>query len=326
MSTFRALLVSEANAAAAPAELTREQLPAGDTLIRVEYSSLNYKDGLALTGKPGVIRSYPMVPGIDLCGVVEESAGFAAGTRVVVTGNGLSESHWGGYAQYARVPAGFCVALPPAFTAVQAMAIGTAGFTAMQCVLALEAHGVKPGGKPVVVTGAAGGVGSVAVALLAKLGHAVTASTGRAETHNYLRSLGATEIVDRAVLGAAAKKPLEAERWAGAVDSVGGDTLAGVLRTVAYGGCVAACGLAGGAGLTTTVLPFILRGVTLAGIDSVRAPLTERQRVWTRLSSDLATTLLDAMTEVHPLSNALELGGQILAGQVRGRVVLDVNR
>jgi acrylyl-CoA reductase (NADPH) len=329
MSKFRALLATQADGKTQVAfqEIELDQIPAGEVLIQVQYSSLNYKDGLCVTGKPGVMRSFPMVPGIDLAGKVVESSNpeFVAGDSVVLTGGGLAETSWGGYAAYARVKTDYLVNLPAGLSAKQAMAIGTAGFTAMQCVIALEKHGVKPGGKEVAVTGAAGGVGSVAVAVLAKLGYRVVASTGRAETHDYLKSLGASEIVDRSLFAAESKRPLESERFAGAIDTVGGSTLAGVLRSIAYRGTVAACGLAGGTQLPTTVLPFILRGVTLAGVDSVRAPQSERAEVWSRLAGDLPVQLLDSMTEVQPLSNVVSLGEKILAGGVRGRVVIDVN-
>ncbi len=308
-------------------QLKREELPAGDVLIRVAYSSLNYKDGLAVCLKPGVVRSYPMVPGIDLAGTVVESASpdFTAGQEVVVTGCGTSETIWGGYAQMARMKAEHVVPLPAGMSLKQAMGVGTAGFTAMQSVMALEAHGLKPGGKPVVVTGAAGGVGSVAVAILAKLGYQAVASSGRAEMAGYLKALGAVEVIDRAVLAAASPKPMEAEKFAGAVDSVGGDTLAGVLRMLAAGGSVAACGLAGGPKLATTVFPFILRGVNLLGIDSVRVNNAGRRAVWQRVVADLPLGKLDSMITVQPLSGIQELGARILAGQTRGRVVVDVN-
>jgi acrylyl-CoA reductase (NADPH) len=330
MSNFRALVANQAEGKTQVAfqDLSLDQLPAGDVLVKVAYSSLNYKDGLCVTGKPGVMRSFPMVPGIDLAGTVVESSSpeFVEGDSVVLTGGGLSETQWGGYAGYARVRKDFLVDLPPGMTLKQSMAIGTAGFTAMQCVMALEKHGVHPGGKEVAVTGAAGGVGSVAVAILAKLGYRVVASSGRAEMHEYLKSLGATEVVDRAMFAAESKRPLESERFAGAVDTVGGSTLAGVLRSIAYRGAIAACGLAGGTSLPTTVLPFILRGVTLTGIDSARAPQAERADVWSRLAGDLSLELLDTMTELKPLSDIVALGDQILNGKIRGRVVIDVNQ
>ena len=308
-------------------ELPVSSLAAHDVLIRVAYSSLNYKDGLAVTGKPGVIRSFPMVPGIDLAGTVEESQSpeFQPGDKVVVTGCGTSETVWGGYAQLARLKAEWIVPLPPGLTLTQAMAVGTAGFTAMQAVMALESRGLKPGGRDVVVTGAGGGVGSVAVAILARLGYRVVASTGRAEIHEYLQGLGAREVIDRAVLATPSKRPIETERWGGAIDSVGGETLAGLLRTMAAGSAVAACGVAGGAAVNTTVFPFILRGVSLLGIDSVRASNAQRRAIWGRVTTDLPLDRLDSLTQVAPLSGVFDLGAEILAGKVRGRTVLDVN-
>lgn len=307
-------------------EIERDALPAGEVLIRVLYSSLNYKDGLAVTGKPGVIRKYPMVPGVDLAGVVEESTSPAwkAGDSVVVTGCGLSETIWGGYAEFARLDARHLIKLPESLTPRQAMGIGTAGFTAMQCAIALERHGVKPESGDVVVTGAAGGVGSVAIAILAKLGYRVCASTGRSELASYLRSLGAAEIVDRSTLSAPSKRPMDSERWAGAIDTVGGETLAGTIRTLKIGGSVAACGLAGGAALNTTVYPFILRGVNLLGINSVTVPREERLEIWRRLARDLPLPLLDSMIEEVPLDRVIEAGEKILAGAVRGRTVIRV--
>ena len=329
MTPFKGLLVTQQDGkfSAAIQQIEPTALPPGEVLIRVAYSSLNYKDGLAVTGKPGVIRKYPMIPGVDLAGSVEESASanFNKGDAVVVTGCGTAETLWGGYAQYARLDAEHLVPLPKGFTPAQAMGIGTAGFTAMQSVMALEGHGLKPGEREVLVTGAAGGVGSVAVAILTKLGYKVVASSGRAELHDYLRGLGAAEIVDRNVTAAPSKRPLDTERWAAAIDNVGGDTLAGVLRSVAIGGSIASCGLAGGAALTTTVFPFILRGVNLLGIDSVRVPNARRREIWARLAHDLPTNLLDRIIQVKPLSEVFELGEQILAGKVRGRTVIDVN-
>ncbi len=329
MDRFNAFLIRQADGkfTAGFEELTSAELPAGEVLIRVAYSSLNYKDGLAVCLKPGVVRSYPMVPGIDLAGTVVESASaeFQPGDSVVVTGCGTSETIWGGYAQMARMKAEHVVALPAGLTLAQAMGVGTAGFTAMQSVMALEAHGLKPGGKPVVVTGAAGGVGSVAIAILAKLGYKVAASSGRSELKPYLESLGAAEVIDRAVLAAASPKPMESEKYSGAIDSVGGDTLAGVLRMLSAGASVAACGLAGGPKLATTVFPFILRGVNLLGIDSVHVDNAGRRAVWARVASGLPVAQLDAMMAVEPLSRIQELGASILAGQTRGRVVIDVN-
>jgi acrylyl-CoA reductase (NADPH) len=329
MTPFQALLVTQTDGKfdAAIQKLQPEALPPGEILIRIAYSSLNYKDGLAVTGKPGVIRKYPMVPGVDLAGTVEESSSpnFKAGDKVVVTGCGTSETLWGGYSQYARLAAEYVVPLPSGFNLQQAMGIGTAGFTAMQSVVALEEHGLKPGGREVVVTGAGGGVGSVAIAILGKLGYKVVASSGRTELHDYLRGLGATDIIDRNVLSAPSKRPLDSERWAAGIDTVGGDTLAGLLRSVVIGGSVAACGVAGGAALNTSVFPFILRGVNLLGIDSVRVPNQRRREIWARLTRDLPTNLLDGMIQVKPLAEVFQLGEQILAGQVRGRTVIDVN-
>ncbi len=294
--------------------------------MRIQYSSLNYKDGLAVTGKPGVIRTYPMVPGIDFAGIVEESASaeFKPGDEVVITGCGTGETMWGGYAEFARLDAKNIVPLPRGMTLKQAMGIGTAGFTAMQSTIALERHGLKPGGREVLVTGAAGGVGSVAIAILANRGYKVAASTGRPEQHEYLRSLGASTIVDRAELSATSKRPLETERWAAAIDSVGGDTLATVLRTVEAHGSVAACGLAGGSALITTVFPFILRGVNLLGIDSPKVDKPERLEIWARLATDLPLDKLDAMIQVRPLAEVFAAGEEILAGKIRGRVVIEI--
>lgn len=324
MTTFRAVLITQDSQQLT--QVDRSQLPPGEVLVRIQYSSLNYKDGLAVTGKPGVIRAYPMVPGIDFAGVVEESsnAEFKPGDPVVITGCGTGETMWGGYAEYARLDARNMVPLPKGMTLKQTMAIGTAGFTAMQSVIALEGHGLKPGGREVLVTGAAGGVGSTAVAILAKLGYKVAASTGRPEQHEYLKSLGATTIVDRAELATTSKRPLEAERWSAAIDSVGGDTLATVLRTVETHGSVAACGLAGGSALNTTVFPFILRGVTLIGIDSPKVDKAGRLEIWSRLSTDLPLDKLDAMTQVRPLTEVFAAGEEILAGKVRGRVVVEI--
>ena len=328
MPTFKALLAIQdaGKFHASIQQLDLESLPPGEVTIRVKYSSLNYKDGLAVTGRPGVIRKFPMVPGIDLAGVVEESSSpeWKPGDEVVVTGFGLSETLWGGYAELARLDARLLVPLPKGLTLKQAMAIGTAGFTAMQCVIALERHAVKPGTGDVLVTGAAGGVGSIAVAVLAKLGYRVFASTGRAQLGDYLRSLGAAEIVDRAALAAPSQRPMESERWAGAVDCVGGETLATIIRALRARGSVASCGLAGGTALNTTVLPFILRGVNLLGINSVYVSRDERLEVWGRLARDLPLGLLDQMTEEAPLENIFELGEQILAGKIRGRTVIRI--
>jgi acrylyl-CoA reductase (NADPH) len=330
MSTYNAFLVTKTapDFAAGFQQLTPKDFPAGEVLIRVAYSSLNYKDGLAVTGKPGVIRQAPMVPGIDLAGVVEESASpqFKKGDEVVVTGCGTAEWLWGGYAQLARLNADVIVPLPKGMTLKQAMGVGTAGFTAMQSVMELERHGLTPGGREVLVTGAGGGVGSVSVAILAKLGYKVVASSGRAELAPYLKELGAADVIDRSVLSAPSKRPMESERWGGVIDSVGGDTLAGAFRTAAIGSYIAVCGLAGGASLNTTVYPFILRGVSLLGIDSVRPSNARRREIWSRLLQDLSRPLLDSMIEEHPLSHIQKLGELILAGQTRGRMVIDVNR
>jgi acrylyl-CoA reductase (NADPH) len=309
-------------------EISIGELPAGDVLVKVAYSSLNYKDGLAVTGRGKVIRQFPMVPGIDLAGVVEQSSSsaFQPGDAVVATGWGLGEQHWGGYAQYARVNAGWLVPLPAGFSLEQSMAIGTAGFTAMLCVMALEEHGLTPAAsKPVVVSGAAGGVGSVAVALLASRGYKVTAITGRKEAHDYLRSLGAAEILDRTEVATGSTRPLEKERWSGAVDTVGGEMLAGILRTLSYGASAAACGLAGRGNLPTSVFPFILRNVSLLGVDSVMCPAERRRAAWARLAAELQPGKLDSMTQVVPLGDIPAWSVRILDGQVRGRVVVDVS-
>jgi acrylyl-CoA reductase (NADPH) len=326
--TFRALLLEQSagGVQASLRDLPRSALPEGDVLVAIAYSDLNYKDGLALTGQGRVVRAYPMVPGIDFAGTVVESrsAAYQPGDAVVLTGWGAGEWHWGGYATMARVKADWLVPLPAGLSLQQAMAIGTAGFTAMLCVMALEEHGLQSVTREVLVTGAAGGVGSIAVALLANLGYNVTASTGRAEAHGYLRELGARQFVDRAELTAPGK-PLESERWGASVDTVGGDVLAGVLRAMAANTSVAACGNAGGAALNTTVFPFILRGVNLLGINSVAVPTERRIAAWERLARDLPAAALDRMTRVVPLAAVPGLAGEILAGRVQGRVVIDVN-
>ncbi|MEI9888310.1 MAG: MDR family oxidoreductase [Rhizomicrobium sp.] len=305
-------------------ELTPDDLMPGDVTVAVSHSTVNYKDGLALTGRSPVVRKFPMIPGIDLAGTVERSANpeFKPGDKVVLNGFGLSETHYGGYAELARVKGDWLVPLPSAFTPAQAMAIGTAGYTAMLCVLALEDADVKPGSK-VVVTGAAGGVGSVAVSLLAKLGYHVIASTGRPEEEAYLKDLGAAEILPRAELSGEPRM-LGKERWAGAVDSVGSKTLANVIASTAYGGAVAACGLAAGLDLPTSVAPFILRGVSLLGIDSVQMPKPRRIQAWDRLASDLDVGKLAAMTKTIPLSGVRQAAEDILAGKVRGRLVVEI--
>jgi acrylyl-CoA reductase (NADPH) len=308
-------------------KLDETQLPAGDVTVRVEYSTLNYKDALAITGKGPVVRRFPMVPGIDFAGTVEHSDNLAyqSGDRVVLNGWGVGEAHWGGLAQLARVKADWLIPLPGALTARQAMAVGTAGYTAMLCVMALERHGIAPGDGEILVTGAAGGVGSVAVALLSKLGFRVAAMTGRPAEADFLMQLGAAEILDRAAF-AGVGKPLTKERWAGAIDVVGSHTLANVCASLRYGGVVAACGLAGGMDFPATVAPFILRGVTLAGIDSVMRPRADRVEAWRRLSRDLEIKTLELLVEEISLAQSLERAGSFLEGQVRGRIVVDVNR
>jgi acrylyl-CoA reductase (NADPH) len=300
--------------------------PAGEVRVRVLYSSLNYKDALAMTGTPGVVRSYPMVPGIDLAGVVEESSceSFAIGDPVIAVGCGLGERYWGGYATTAWLRPEWLVPLPAAFTLTDAMTIGTAGFTAMQCVDALERWGIHKDG-PIAVTGAAGGVGSIAIALLAASGYQAIASTGRTEESDYLRALGASEVIHREELQRSSHRPMESERWAGAVDTVGGDTLAGILRTLRHGGAVAACGLAGGAQLHTTVYPFILRGVSLLGINSVEVSNVERRRIWDSLAARMPAGVLRSMQSMISLEQVPEWARKILAGRVRGRVVVGVS-
>lgn len=327
--TFKAIVAEEVDGKvrASLKDLTTNDLPPGDVTVRVAYSTLNYKDGLAVTGRAKIARRFPMVCGIDLAGTVEESQNpeYKPGDRVLITGWGLSETHWGGYSQKQRVKAEWLIPVPEPLSLKQAMAIGTAGFTSMLCVMALEHLGVAPGAQPVIVTGAAGGVGGVAVALLARLRYAVAASTGRPELRDYLTSLGATDIVERATLAQPSGRPLDPERWAGGVDTVGGEVLASVLRGTRYGGAVAACGLAGGATLPTTVYPFILRGVSLLGIDSVMCPKPKRVAAWQRLVRDLPLDKLDAMTVVEPMTKVPVLAEEILKGQIRGRVVIDVN-
>jgi acrylyl-CoA reductase (NADPH) len=308
-------------------KLDESQLPPGDVTVRVEYSTLNYKDALAISGKGPVVRHFPLVPGIDFAGVVEESSSpaYKSGDKVLLNGWGVGETHWGGLAQLARVKADWLIPLPGALTARQAMAVGTAGYTAMLSVMALERHGVTPDDGEILVTGAAGGVGSVAVALLSKLGFRVAAMTGRASESDFLRELGATEILDRAPY-AGAGKPLAKERWAAAIDVVGSHTLANVCAALRYGGVVAACGLAGGMDFPGTVAPFILRGITLAGIDSVMRPRADRVEAWRRLSRDLEVHKLELLAEEISLAEALERAGLFVEGRIRGRIVVDVNR
>ncbi len=328
--TFRALVVDEeeqGQVSQSVVELAEDRLPDGDVTVAVEYSTLNYKDGLCLTGKGGLVRKYPHVPGIDFAGTVESSDNpkFKPGDKVVLTGWRVGEVWWGGYSQKARVKADWLVGLPEGLDTRQAMAVGTAGFTSMLAVMALEKQGLVPGSGPVLVTGAAGGVGSVAVAILAKLGYEIAGVTGRPEQEEYLKGLGATTIVPRADLAEAPTRPLDKEMWAGCVDAVGGDMLARVLTQMKYGASVAAVGLAGGAKLPATVVPFLLRGVNLLGIDSVMQPLGNREAAWARIAQDLPMEKLEAMVSTATLSDLPGLGSDILKGKVKGRVVVDVN-
>ena len=328
---FNALVVNKdeesGKTSAAVEQISTDQLPEGNVVVNVEYSTVNYKDGLCIGPGGGLVREYPHVPGIDFAGTIESSDDprYSAGDSVVLTGWRVGEVHWGGYAQKARVNADWLVPLPSGLSSRQAMAVGTAGFTAMLAVMALEDHGLKPDQGPVLVTGAAGGVGSVATAILANLGYEVAAVTGRPETEEYLRALGATQIVPREEINETVKRPLERETWAGCVDAVGGDMLARVLGQMKYGGSVSAVGLAGGAGLPTTVIPFLLRGVNLLGIDSVMQPYDNRLRAWERIAKDLPMDKLEAMIHPATLSDLPALGKDILKGQVKGRVVVDVN-
>jgi len=325
--TFKAIVVEKSDGGQKVhlTDFDEANLMEGDVTVRVEWSTVNYKDGLALTGKAPVVRRFPMIAGIDFAGTVESSTHpqWKPGDRVILNGWGLGETHLGGYAEKARVKGDWLVRLPARNSARGAMAIGTAGFTAMLAVMALERQGVTPRHGPVIVTGAAGGLGSVAVALLAKLGFAVIASTGRPSEADYLRSLGAGEIIERKELVGAAK-PLGRERWAGAIDTVGSTTLANVLSMTRYGGAVAACGLAGGMDLPTTVAPFILRGVSLIGVDSVMCPLERRREAWRRLASDLDAGKLAAMASEIDLSGVMEVGRRIVEGGIRGRVVVKI--
>lgn len=327
MASFKAIRIDKADkgTTAQLAQFDEAELMDGDVTVRVEWSTLNYKDGLALTGKAPVVRRFPMIAGIDFAGTVETSSHpqWKAGDKVVCTGWGMGETHLGAYAEKARVKGDWLVALPQGLSARDAMAIGTAGFTAMLSVLALEKHGISPKSGPVVVTGAAGGVGSVATAVLSKLGYHVIASTGRASEADYLKEIGAAEIIDRNELSAAAK-PIAKERWAGGVDSVGSTTLANLLSMTKYGGAIAACGLAAGMDLPSSVAPFILRGVCLLGIDSVMCPIEPRKAAWQRLASDLDRTKLAEITHEIPLDQVSEWGAKILAGQVRGRIVVKI--
>jgi len=325
---FKALVVEKNDEGATSAsvqEISEDQLPEGDVTVAVDFSTVNYKDGLCVGPGGGLVRNYPHVPGIDFSGTVEVSNDdrFKTGDKVVLTGWRVGEAHWGGYAQKARVKADWLVPLPDGLSTRQAMAVGTAGFTAMLAVMALQDHGIKDG--PVLVTGAAGGVGSVATAILSNLGYEVAAVTGRPEMAEYLKDLGATQIVARDALNETTKRPLEAEAWGGCVDAVGGEMLARVLGQMKYGASVSAVGLAGGAGLPATVIPFLLRGVNLLGIDSVMQPFENRQRAWARIAQDLPMDKLEAMVQPAILSDLPRLGADILKGQIKGRVVVDVN-
>lgn len=327
---FKAIYLTqdeEKNVSAEIADLNESDLPEHDVAIDVEYSTINYKDGLAIMGKPGVVRSYPMIPGIDLAGTVtaSESSSYSPGDKIVLNGWDVGEAHWGGLAQKSRLKSEWLVPIPDTFDTKQAAAIGTAGYTAMLCVLALEEHGVGTGDGPILVTGASGGVGSTAISILAKLGYEVVASTGRPEESSYLNDLGASEIIDRAELGDENPRPLQKTRWAGVVDAVGSHTLANAIAQTNAHGCVAACGLAQGHDLKTSVMPFILRGVTLAGVNSVHEPFARRKLAWDRMATDLDADKLDRITEVVGLSSGIDVAGQILNGQIRGRVVVDVN-
>jgi acrylyl-CoA reductase (NADPH) len=326
---FKGILIEkdESGYRAGLKDIDETQLPEGDVTVRVSHSTLNYKDGLAITGKGPVVRKFPMVPGIDLVGTVEGSShpSYKPGDAVLLNGWGVGEGHWGGLAQKARLNGNWLVPLPTNFTAQQAMSIGTAGYTAMLCVLALERHGVKPVDGEILVTGAAGGVGSVAIAVLAKLGYTVVAVSGRPEETNYLKGLGATEVLDRAQFSSPGK-PLGKERWAGAVDVVGSHTLANICATTKYRGVVTACGLAGGMDFPSSVAPFILRGITLVGIDSVMCPTPDRLQAWRRLGNDLDIQKLGVISREIGLSEALPFATQLMNGEVKGRVVVDVNR
>ena len=327
MSTFKAIVVDKAESGQTVrlADFDERELMEGDVTVGVEYSTLNYKDGLALTGKAPVVRRFPMIAGIDFAGTVQSSShpGWKPGDKVILNGWGLGETHLGGYAQKARVKGDWLVRLPQSMSTRQAMAIGTAGYTAMLAVMALERAGVAAARGAVIVTGAAGGVGSVAIALLAKLGYTVIASTGRPAESDYLTGLGATEVIERKELTGPVR-PLSKERWAGGIDAVGSTTLANVLSMTRYGGAVAACGLAGGMDLPTSVAPFILRGVSLIGIDSVMCPLAMRQQAWGRLETDLDQAKIAAMTAEIGLGEVVDAGARVVAGEVRGRIVVKV--
>jgi acrylyl-CoA reductase (NADPH) len=327
MSTALVLRENDGNVISQIEEITVDDLPEGDVLVAIEYSSLNYKDGMAVTGTGKIIREYPMVPGIDLAGSVLESSSddYRKGDKVVLTGWGVGENHWGGFSELARVKSDWLVPLPEGGTVAWAMRVGTAGLTAMLCVMALEEKGLNPESGMVIVTGAAGGVGSTAVSILSKLGYEVAAVTGRETEHEYLGSLGASEIIDRAAMSEKSR-PLEAQRWAGAVDTAGDAILARVLAEAKYGAAVAACGLAAGFKLPTTVMPFILRGVSLLGVDSVYCPFERRQEAWKRLLTDLPSQQLEDLSQCIGLSEVPQMASAIMAGQVRGRTLIDVSR
>lgn len=325
---FNAIVIdkNESEQEVAVTSLEQDALPEGDVLVRVDYSTINYKDALAITGASPVVRKFPMVPGIDLAGTVEHSdhPKWQAGDKVVLNGWGVGEGHWGGLGQYARLKGDWLVALPKAFDTRQAMVIGTAGYTASLCVDALVDHGITPDDGTILVTGASGGVGSIAIALLAKAGYQVAASTGKVNEADYLKSLGATEIVDRAEFSEPGK-PMQKERWAGVVDAVGGNTLANACAQTRYRGALAACGLAESMKFPASVAPFILRGVTLYGIDSVMAPLPPRERAWERLARDLDASVLETVATDIGLAEAAAVAGDVLAGKIKGRLVVDVN-
>ena len=328
MPTFRALVLREEGGKVVPRieAVDEALLPPGEVTVKIECSTLNYKDGMILQGLGRLVRTYPHIPGIDFAGTVEHSEApeFEPGDPIILTGWRVGEAQWGGYAEKARVKAAYLVRRPDQLSARQAMAIGTAGLTAMLAVIALERHGLRPDAGDVLVTGAAGGVGSVAISLLSRLGYRVVASTGRPALREYLTELGAADMIDRASLAAKPLRPLDSERWAGAIDAVGGATLATILAQLKYRGSVAACGLAGGSDLAATVIPFLLRGVNLLGIDSVMCPRAERIEAWQRLAHDLPLDRLERMTEAVPLSALLDLAPRILKGEIRGRIVVEV--
>jgi acrylyl-CoA reductase (NADPH) len=328
MATFRALMLHEDGGKIDPRieAVDETRLPPGEVAVAVEYSTLNYKDAMVLQGLGRLVRNYPHIPGVDFAGIVErsDSPEFKPGDAVILTGWRVGEVQWGGYAEKARVKASWLVRRPEGLSAAQAMAVGTAGFTAMLAVMALERHGLRPGVGDVLVTGAAGGVGSVAIALLSALGHRVVAATGRPDQRDYLMDLGAADLIERAALAAKPTRPLDRERWAGAIDAVGGNTLATILTQLEYRASVAACGLAGGSDLPATVIPFLLRGVNLLGIDSVMCPREERTEAWRRLARDLPLNRLERMTHIEPLAAVPGLAQKILKGEVRGRTVIDI--